>query len=621
VNDSKPPDSSSGPRWRELEDTVQPVDEEPAPGAEPQGEEVDTGDDFSVEGPVKPPPPRLPGPRRPVQRDDSVPDIKLTRWNPYDKVSPAGRKFVKDLMRFPAVSVGIIAVLVFFYAWMVSQGWELSKIQPSRWGYAVAIAFGALEPELVKAGEWWRLFTAALLHGSILHLFVNCFMLYQLGRLAENIFGRMGLIVLFVGSAFTGCLFSAFIGGNMSVGASGGVMGLVGACIAFGLRHRARIPEFLQSLFGSTLYIYALLVLLMGVLPSVDGWGHAGGALGGALLGLVLPSQILRGEGRASGRWIIAPFAVAVAVAGASLIFMLPRAFNFDGKVPIEEGERFDRAYADERWEDAAAALDAAAVVEPDGPLIPMVRIVFGDKLTMEDRWQLAVEQYDKAAESEPELFEESPILINNHAWAVFMGFPGEEERVVGGVEALRRAMEYEPSFGEEPFFLNTLAWGLYLAGEDHDALANVDRSIQISKGKSLNTDIYVQVAALYAIGRENEAVKTYQDAVVKYPGGVLHTEVAAVLAANEERGDGEPFLRTPWVVEEAAPLEPVIGEAVRTAPLEPEPVEGEFAKEGDTPVETPDEAELTAPEQAQEAGAEEAVGDGQWQGRRATWE
>lgn len=617
MNDSNPTDPSSGPRWRELEETVQPADEDPKQGPDSAEQGTADDDEFVVEGPVKPPPPALPGLPElpgPPNHDPSVPDIKLTRWNPYDKVSPAGRKFVRDLLRFPSVTVGIIVTLVLFYLWMGSQGWQLNWFFPSRWGYGVAIAFGALEPDLVRAGEWWRLFTAALLHGSNMHLFVNCFMLYQLGRLAENIFGRMGLFVLFVGAAVTGCLFSAFVGGHMSVGASGGVMGLVGACIAFGLRHRKRIPEFLRSLFGSTLYFYAALVLLMGVFPSVDGWGHAGGALGGALLGLVLPSQILRGEGKKPARWIIAPFAVAVAIVGGSLAFMLPQAINFDGGVPTDEGERYERAVKDHRWKDAAAALDEAELLEPDGPLIPLLRLELGDRAMMDDQWALAVDQYDLAAAAEPELFAESAPLMNNHAWAIFMGHPDDGERIQGGVEIIRRAMEDDPGVEDEPIYLNTLAWGLYLAGEDHDALATVDRSIQISKGRSLNSDIYVQVAALYAIGHEEEAVKTYQEAVVEYPDGVLHMEVAAVLTANEERDDGEPFLRVPWAVEaEEEPLEPVIGEAVRMIPVDPDPIEGEFAEEGETPAEP-------AVEQAEE-DTEESGDDGSWRGRHATWE
>ena len=553
----KPPDDDA-PRWRELEspgegggDTDEPPSrprwgQEPPPAGD---EPPPARDEAPASAPPswvdQPPPGTLlddrPRPPR-IGDDDGVPRIRLSRWNPYKKLTPENRRFVQELLRFPQVTAGIIGVLAVVYLWMIAAGWEFTWLLPSRWGYPLAVAFGALEPERVRAGEWWRLFTAALLHGSLFHMAINGFMLYQLGRLAENIFGRVGLVVLFVGSALSGTAASAFIGGQMSVGASGAVMGLVGACIAFGLRHRSAIPEFLRGLFGPTLYVYVALILVIGLVPGIDGWGHFGGAVGGALLGLILPSPILR-EGRRQPPWIYLPFAASVAFAGASVAMVVPQVLAFDGQVASEAMEAFEEAVEEGRWGEAAAALDEAAAVEPDSPILIALRQQLALLAMTEERWALACEQLAVVEETDPDALRDDPAWFNDYAWALFMAFPADGDRLAEGVELSRASLVEDP---DHPVFLNTLAWGLFLSGDYHGALGTIEEAMRANKGKGLADDIYIYVASLYAVGRRDEAVDTYREAVSQHPDGVLRAEVQGMINRWEEADGFDPELAWP---------------------------------------------------------------------------
>ena len=578
----RPPADDPPSRWEELEDApnapAEPT-ETPARWRDPEGPPDTAAEPAGTaadEGGMDVPPGALIDARvRPpeIGDDSGVPHLRLTRWNPYRKLTAENRKFVQDLLRFPSVTVGIAAVIAMFYVWMLAAGWELTILRPSRWGYDLALAFGALEAQRVMDGEWWRLLTPALLHGSLIHLGVNTFMLYQLGRLAENVFGRAGVFILFVGSAVSGAALSACLGGNLSIGASGAVMGMAGACIAFGLRHRSQIPEFLRGLFGPTLYVYVALIMALGLLPGVDGWGHAGGALGGVLLGAILPSPILR-DGR-TAPWVFGPLAVSVLAAVFALVMVVPRALGFDGDVARDELLAFDEAMQEGDYRAAASALDDAARVEIDSPFVSALREQLVTLAMVDEDWILACEQL-AAMEAEDDEFPGADSgWLNNYAWAMFMGYPTDPERVARGVELSRASLVEEP---DQAVYLNTLAWGLYLAGDYHGALASIETAMEAKSARRLGDDIYVYVAALYAVGRRDEAVDTYREAVARYPDGVLGAEVKQLINRWEEAGGFDPALALPpapaievgaLASEEPLPAALPPGETVDEAPAE----------------------------------------------------
>ena len=132
----------------------------------------------------------------------------------------------------------------------------------------------------IRTGQWWRLVTAGFLHGGILHILMNSWVLFDLGARVEDLFGAPRLILLYFASTVFGFYASAWWSPALSVGASAGIFGLIGAMIAYGVRY--------HSTFDRAIYVrWAIYGLLFGLLPGfhVDNAAHLGGLASGFALG------------------------------------------------------------------------------------------------------------------------------------------------------------------------------------------------------------------------------------------------------------------------------------------------------------------------------------------------
>ncbi len=183
----------------------------------------------------------------------------------------------------------------------------------------VQLAWGANFGPATQDGQWWRLVTAMFLHFGILHLALNMWALWDVGRLVERLFGRLRFAVLYLGAGVAGNLLSLVVQGNRAVsgGASGAIFGLYGALLVFLWRERKHVDrrEFVW-LFGAA-SVFTLFTLIMGqVVPGIDNAAHIGGLVAGALLGRVLARPWAHASPRThGGRWIAAAL-LLLAVAG-----------------------------------------------------------------------------------------------------------------------------------------------------------------------------------------------------------------------------------------------------------------------------------------------------------------
>ena len=105
----------------------------------------------------------------------------------------------------------------------------------------VLYRLGALFPPAVCAGQWWRLIASTFLHFGPLHLAMNMIGLWILGPFAEFALGlrRFVLVYLLAGVGGMATVLALSFGAgqqSFTVGASGCVMGLVGATAALMLR-------------------------------------------------------------------------------------------------------------------------------------------------------------------------------------------------------------------------------------------------------------------------------------------------------------------------------------------------------------------------------------------------
>src|SRR5687768_8131728 len=142
--------------------------------------------------------------------------------------TPEGEDLAGDF-RIPT-PVYTLVILVCIVAAMVAQfyaGLERSTI----------IA-GFVKPYFLD-GEYWRILTGAVVHAGPVHILMNGYALYGFGKLMELPANRAHLAIVFLLSAIGGGLLSLFFNPDgASVGASGGIVGLIGYLVVYAFRRR-----------------------------------------------------------------------------------------------------------------------------------------------------------------------------------------------------------------------------------------------------------------------------------------------------------------------------------------------------------------------------------------------
>lgn len=176
-------------------------------------------------------------------------------------------------------NVGVFLLMLFFGAgwWHTPNG--------------VQLAWGANFGPATQDGQWWRLGSALFIHFGVIHLALNMWALWDVGRLVERLYGGWRFAVLFLGSGLLGNVLSLVVQGNEAVsgGASGAVFSLYGALLVFLWRERKQVErgEF-RWLFGAALVFSVLMLGLGFVIKGIDNAAHGGGLVAGALWAGVL---------------------------------------------------------------------------------------------------------------------------------------------------------------------------------------------------------------------------------------------------------------------------------------------------------------------------------------------
>jgi membrane associated rhomboid family serine protease len=149
-----------------------------------------------------------------------------------------------------------------------------------------------LVPVLVDS-EPWRLLTSAFTHVQIFHIFSNLFMLWQLGPMLEQMLGRLRFAVLYLLSALGGGVAVWILGapGSATLGASGAVLGLVGALLVIS---KARGLD-VTWIIG---YV-AITAVLSFIVPNISWEGHLGGFVTGAAVAWVFLQETKRRQHKA----------------------------------------------------------------------------------------------------------------------------------------------------------------------------------------------------------------------------------------------------------------------------------------------------------------------------------
>lgn len=145
---------------------------------------------------------------------------------------------------------------------------------------------GFVKQAFIHDGEYWRILTGATMHAGLLHVGMNAYAFYSFGRLIELLSNRAHLAIVFLLSAVGGGLLSLiFMPEGISVGASGGIVGLIGYLSIYTFRRRS----FISAEFRKSLLINIGFILVFGLVlyQVIDNFGHIGGLITGAVYGII----------------------------------------------------------------------------------------------------------------------------------------------------------------------------------------------------------------------------------------------------------------------------------------------------------------------------------------------
>lgn len=174
----------------------------------------------------------------------------------------------------------LICILIYFFGYFM-QYEEVYNF----------LMFGPREQELtfslIENGEYWRLFTPALIHFGLLHILFNLMWWKDLGNILENTKGALFLCLFLIVTAVFSNLLQAYMSGPNF----GGISGVIYALCGYLWIYKVIIPEAKFYLPKSDIVLmFGWLVLCMFDIFSFKAanWAHGGGLVMGVVFGIIM---------------------------------------------------------------------------------------------------------------------------------------------------------------------------------------------------------------------------------------------------------------------------------------------------------------------------------------------
>lgn len=405
----------------------------------------------------------------------------------------------------------------------------------------VLLDFGASYGPYTRRGEYWRLVMPMFIHIGILHLLVNTYALFLLGRILEQVYGYGRFSLLYVGCGVGSSLLSMTMSEHVSAGASGAIFGIAGGMLTVGFLHRQAVPRRWGRVFGRGIVPFIVLNLILGLsIPGIDSWGHLGGLMSGAVLAALIPPAAesdphAPSSEKPSQAVVVIPLALVLLAMAATV-----DRYRVSQEVTrlLEEGARLqaqgELEEARNRFEEAArrSSVDARPFV------------ALGWLYLREEKVPEAIRAYEKAHELSPaslaaqlglaaayqrqgenekarELIEsvlrENPDVPDAYRWVADLYL---EQKIYGeAVRFYEEALQRNPA---DAAAHNNLAWLLATAEDpvfrDADrALHHARRAVELSEGKEA-AFLDTLAEAHYVSGNFEEAVRVQTRALELEP-------------------------------------------------------------------------------------------------------
>jgi membrane associated rhomboid family serine protease len=175
------------------------------------------------------------------------------------------------------VTKALIAINVLVYLICLAQGSSLNQTSGSWFVSGALYVHGGLDQ-----GDWWRLITAAFLHGSVLHIALNMLVLWIVGAPVEQAIGRGRFLARYLVSGLAGSSGALIFSPDaVTVGASGAIFGILGAALVLESQRN-------YVLGGQAFGLIVINLVFTFAIPNISVGGHLGGLAGGALGTLAL---------------------------------------------------------------------------------------------------------------------------------------------------------------------------------------------------------------------------------------------------------------------------------------------------------------------------------------------
>ena len=440
---------------------------------------------------------------------------------------PTAESDVQPVMPKPwthSISAPIVTHAIFGINVAVFLAMTLAGASPMRPSSADLLRFGANFGPRTISGEWWRLLSSMFVHIGIIHIALNMWCLWNLGALAERVYGRVTYAAVYLTTGLAASLASvAWHPATISAGASGAIFGITGALIASFKLGTFSLPDsVIQPIYRSVL-AFAGYNLFFGMISGItDNAAHIGGLVCGLILGAVLARVAPHSEHRA--RRVVLFAVVGLTLLGGANLLARSRAYlihtaraqQFLGKSNVDGAmaelktavrQRPTYAYArmllgetyaqKQQWTDAEEQLKTAVQLEPDNR---NYRHALGSLYLAVNRAGDAVTQFSAMAQRHP----------NDGTAHALLGIGlAAENKHEDALAEYKKALALDPS----------MAGGLYASmGRSYAGLNQNDEAIAaFQKALEAEPDDYdtlIQLARAYqAKGMEQQAQATYQKA------------------------------------------------------------------------------------------------------------
>ena len=220
----------------------------------------------------------------------------------YGARTVAGARLSQRLVVTPV----LVALNVLIYAITAAQAGSPMQNQSS----SLFLDWVLWPASIVLDDQWWRLVTSGFLHYGVIHIAVNMFSLYVLGREIEVLLGKVRFVAVYLVSLLGGSVV-VYAFGNINqttAGASGAIYGLLGGILVAVLRLRLNPAP--------AIGIIVLNLVITVSIPGISLLAHLGGLVTGAL---ATAAMVYAPEKRRAQWQAAAVVVLAVALAGLVL--------------------------------------------------------------------------------------------------------------------------------------------------------------------------------------------------------------------------------------------------------------------------------------------------------------